>query len=287
MTAILKDLKTAILNENRHGSPTRASYGYLLWARNLSEVCYFHGCAVCNIVVYCTAFYRESIVPLYMYVYIYTHTYIYICIYVSWRAMGVFCGLETWPTFAIFINVVLCEILYCTASYRESVVLLHVCASIRMTYGCFSWYRKPAEVCYHHSYCIVRHNIVLYRTTIYHESLILLYICAPTWIYACICISMHLYVCIRVCARTYMLHEVRILFRTGNSVHIIWKVPNVCISCIAASLFLILFIFLYLSRVVVVVVLLLLLLLIIIILLLLFLSRFCFPVWLSNFTFKV
>ena len=60
---------------------------------------------------------------------------------------------------------------------------------------------------------------------------------------------MHLYVCIRVCAMTYMLHEVRIFFRTGNSVHIIWKVPNVCISCIAASLFLILFIFLYLSRV--------------------------------------
>ena len=47
----------------------------------------------------------------------------------------------------------------------------------------------------------------------------------------------------------YMLHEVGIFCRTGNSVHIIWKVPNVCISCIAASLFLILFIFLYLSRV--------------------------------------
>ena len=53
------------------------------------------------------------------------------------------------------------------------------------------------------------------------KSLILLYICAPTWIYAYICISMHLYVCIRVCAMTYMLHEVRIFFRTRNSVHII------------------------------------------------------------------
>ena len=198
--------------------------------------------------------------------------------------MGVFCGLETWPKFATFINVVLCEILYCTTNYRESVVLLHVCASIRMTYGCFSWYRKPAEVCYHHSYCIVRHNIVLYRTAIYQESLILLYICAPTWIYAYICISMHLYVCICVCARTYMLHEVRILFRTGNSVHIIWKVPNVCISCIAASLLLILFIFLYLSRVVLIFI------IVIIILVLLLLSfffiMFLFPCLVVKFHFQ-
>ena len=169
---------------------------------------------------------------------------------------------------------VLCKILYCTASYPESVVLLHVCASIRMTYGCFSWYRKPAEVCYHHIYCIVRHNIVLYCTAIYQESLILLYICAPTWIYAYMCISMHLYVCIRVCAMTYMLHEVRIFFRTGNYMHIIWKVPNVSISCIAASLFSILFIFLYLSHVFLIVI------IIIIIIIILFLSCFCFPVWL-------
>ena len=138
----------------------------------------------------------------------------------------------------------------CVCVYIYMCMYVCICASIRMTYGCFSWYLKPAEVCYHHSYCIVRHNIVLYRTAIYQESLILLYIRVPMWIYACICISMHLYVCIRVCAMTYMLHEVRILFRTGNYVHIIWKVPNVCISCIAASLCLISFIFLYQSRVV-------------------------------------
>ena len=150
-------------------------------------------------------------VCVYVCIYIYIHARRYVCIYICVYMYVLMYSLMF----------VLCEILYCTASYPESVVLLHVCASIRMPYGCSSWYRKPAEVCYHHIYCIVRHNIVLYCTVIYQESLILLYICAPTWIYACMCISMHLYVCIRVCAMTYMFHEVRIFFRTGNSMHII------------------------------------------------------------------
>ena len=149
-------------------------------------------------------------------------------------------------------------------------------ASIRTTYGCFSWYRKPAEVCYLHGCFIIRHNIVLYRTAIYRESLILLYICVPMWVYAYIYAYPCIYMYVSVCVMTYILHEVRILSRTGNSVHIIWKVPNVCISCISASLFefyLIFFFyhvwFLFLS------------------LLLLFLSCFRFPIWSWSFTFQV
>ena len=53
-------------HEDRHGSPTRASYGYPSWARNLAEVCYLNGCTACNIVSYCTAFYKGSIVLLYI-----------------------------------------------------------------------------------------------------------------------------------------------------------------------------------------------------------------------------
>ena len=160
---------------------------------------------------------------------------------------------------ATFINVVLCQILYCTASYRESVVLLHVCASIRMTYGCFSWYRKPVEVCYHHSYCIVRHNIVLYRTVIYQEFLILLYICALTWIYAYICICMYVSVCVQW--------------------HI-WKVPNVCISCILALLFFILLIFFIYHVLLLLFIFFLLLLSLLLSFIYFLLSCFCFPVWL-------